>query len=885
MKKSHKQALLWVIGLIVVAAVVYTVSRSGLNYLDDLIFTERQTQLQEVGNQYYREIDLVTENSWTVAHEMEQRFIQGNFQTVQELQDFFESEYHVQNLLDEDIRPIAIRADGQYIDIDGLHGNFGYTDPLSDCGERSNYIYEQPFTGDLFNLYVYRLDSPVTITNGENKYKIEFVGITRPMSSMNQYFRCTAYGGENSTYILDRYGSKQYVDRSDSMNLIEGHNVYTVLRREAKAEGRDFDAILAELNANGVVYSYINVNGEQCFFSMRKMPDTDYTIVYMNPASRVAVSTQQLINLVMRVIIWAAVVVLFMIIASVAYLMIRNRRQLDAEMRSKQEVLTMNEKLEQANHDLLKAQNATKDALQAAETASKAKTDFLSNMSHDIRTPMNAIVGLISLMENDLHDTEKVQEYLTKLKASSNHLLNLINEILDMNKIEAGKATLHSEPFKMAEQVAQIEDVIRPQAKAKEQQFTIRTQNVRHENLEGDATRLQQILLNILSNAVKYTDNGGHIELDIEEVPRDGHYARYKFTITDNGIGMSEEFQKHIYESFVRAENSVTNRVQGTGLGMAITKSIVDMMGGAISLESELGKGSRFEVMLEFKIDAEADKAVQTNSLLFLRCPDVEFERIQATTENSPVKVYRTSSPEETAQLLQKNHYDVIFMPQRIYGDGLKAAVQKVRLLAGEDTILLSIAPMPRDEAMDAISGSGLDGFITLPFFLSNMEAEVARVKERRSSDAQQEDKSVLVGMNFLCAEDNELNSEILQAMLEVQDASCTICHNGAEIVERFKTVKPGEFDAILMDVQMPIMDGHEATRAIRNGENPLGKSIPIIAMTANAFSEDVQQSYDAGMDAHLSKPINMEVLEKTLRQFRRTPPEIESNGGARFAR
>ncbi len=873
MKKSHKQALLCVIGLIVVAAVVYTVSRSGLNYLDDLVFTERQTQLQEVVNQYYREIDLVTENSWTVAHEMEQRFAQGDFQTVQDVQDFFDSEYQVQNLLEEDIRPIAIRADGQYIDTDGVHGDLGYTDPLADCGERSNYIYEQPFTGDLFNLYVYRLNSPVTVSAGAHEYQIEFVGITRPMTSMNQYFRCTAYGGENSTYILDRYGSKQYVDRSNAMNLIEGHNVYTVLQREAEAEGRDFDAILTELSTNGVVYSYINIKDVQCFFSMRKMPDTDYTIVYMNPADRVAVGTQQLINLVMSVIIWTAVVVLFMIITGVAYLMIRNRRQLEIEMRSKQEVLTMNEKLEQANQELLNAQNAATEALQAAETASKAKTDFLSNMSHDIRTPMNAIVGLTSLMENDLSNTEKVWEYLTKLKASSNHLLNLINEILDMNKIEAGKATLNIAPFKMAEQVTQLENVIRPQAKAKEQQFVIRASGIRHENLEGDATRLQQILLNILSNAVKYTDRGGHIELDIDEIPRDGHYARYKFTVTDNGMGMSEEFQKHIYESFTRAENSVTNRVQGTGLGMAITKSIVDMMGGSISLESELGKGSRFEVMLEFKVDAEADKAVQTRNLLFLRCPDAEFERIRAAAEDSPVNISHTTSPEETVQLLQKNHYDVIFMPQRLYGNKLKAAAQRVRQLAGEDTILLSIAPMPRDEAIETALSSGLDGFVPMPFFLSNMEAEVVRINERRSSDVQQEEKDILKGMNFLCAEDNEINAEILQAMLEMEGATCTICHDGTEIVEKFKTVKPGEYDAILMDVQMPKMDGHEATRAIRNGENPLGKTIPIIAMTANAFSEDVQKSYDAGMDSHLSKPVDITVLKQTLRQFRRTPP------------
>ncbi len=425
------------------------------------------------------------------------------------------------------------------------------------------------------------------------------------------------------------------------------------------------------------------------------------------------------------------------------------RKSMAAEAKAKQAAAQSQE----LNRQLQISQKELQTALQAAETASKAKTEFLSNMSHDIRTPMNAIVGLTSLMEADLTNTDKLQDYLSKLKASSRHLLNLINEILDMNKIESGKATLHVEPFSLPDEIAQVENVIRPQAKERNQQFLIRTHDIQNTDIEGDATRLRQVLLNILSNAVKYTDNGGHIELDITELPRDGHYARYKFTVTDNGIGMSEEFQKHIYESFTRAENSVTNRVQGTGLGMAITKSIVDMMGGAISLESQLGKGSRFEVMLEFKINEQA-----------------AANRTQPAPEALP--------------------------------------------------------------------------------------------------DA----KSLLKGLHFLCAEDNEINAEILEAILEMEGASCTLCRNGAEIVEAFQTVTPGQYDAILMDVQMPVMDGYEATRAIRSGENPLGKTIPILAMTANAFSEDVQKSYDAGMDAHLSKPVDITALAQALLKFRRTP-------------
>lgn len=448
----------------------------------------------------------------------------------------------------------------------------------------------------------------------------------------------------------------------------------------------------------------------------------------------------------------AVTAVCFTVVAIVMILILGFlRRSVQAETKAKQAAAQAQE----LNRQLQFSQKELQAALQQAESANAAKTTFLSNVSHDIRTPMNAIVGITTLMEHEPGLSDKMQEYLSKLQASSSHLLNLINEILDMNKIEAGKATLYVEPFSLQDQIRQIDSVVRPQARARNQSFAICTHNIQHDRLEGDATRLRQVMLNLLSNAVKYTGQGGHITFDVEELPRSGHYARYKFRITDDGIGMSEEFQKHIYDPFVRAENSVTNKVQGTGLGMSITKGIVDMMGGAISLESQLGKGSRFEVMLEFKTDPNA--------------------------ENGTVP----AEPEKY-----------------------------------EDTVA------------DAPEGS------------------------------------VLKGMRFLCAEDNAINAEILQAVLEMQGASCTICRDGKEIVEKFRTVRPGEYDAILMDVQMPGMNGYEATRAIRSGENPLGRTIPIFAMTANAFSEDVQKSYDVGMDAHLSKPVELKELERTLHRF-----------------
>ena len=408
---------------------------------------------------------------------------------------------------------------------------------------------------------------------------------------------------------------------------------------------------------------------------------------------------------------------------------------------------------------------AVEAALEVAEKASQAKTDFLSNMSHDIRTPMNAIVGLTTLMENELDQPEKLAEHLHKLESSGQLLLGIINNILDMSRIESGKTTLSVEPMHLSQQLDQLSTMIRAQASEKAQTFTVST-HLRHENLLADPTRLNQVLMNILSNAVKYTPRGGHIRFEVEELPRNEHYAKYRFVVQDDGIGMSKAYQKTLFYPFTREERSGTNRVQGTGLGMAITKNIVDLMGGSISVESATGKGTRFEVVLEFPIDTEADAVPEAQAL-----------------------------PEEP------------------------------------------------------------------------------------------EDVSPLCGMNFLCAEDNAINAEILELLLKSKGAHCKICPNGQEIVDAFVRVKPGEYDMILMDVQMPVMDGLEAARRIRSSANPLGQVIPILAMTANAFLEDMQKSKEAGMDEHLSKPVDIDALEQTVKRFRVTPPPIINSGQARFRR
>ena len=414
--------------------------------------------------------------------------------------------------------------------------------------------------------------------------------------------------------------------------------------------------------------------------------------------------------------------------------------------------------MEESNKKLKKAKNITTEALQTAENANKAKTDFLSNMSHDIRTPMNAIIGMTSLIRHDAGNKAKVIEYADKIDISSQHLLGIINNVLDMSKIEAGKTVFKYTDFSILDFITELNTIFHSQIDEKNQTLTIIKENIRHEWVNGDQVHLMQIFSNLVSNAVKYTQEGGKIQFLVEECEtKSSVYAKYCFLVSDNGMGMSADFKDTIFDAFTRAESSMTNKIQGTGLGMAITKNLVEAMGGTIDVESELGQGSCFEVLIDLRI--------------------------------------------------------------------------------AEDRFVSSAEQAEKDEPAG----------------------------------------NVLKGMRFLCAEDNELNAEILMELLKIEGAECTICENGKRVLEAFEQSAPGDYDMILMDVQMPVMNGYEATKAIRRSSHELAKTIPIIAMTANAFSEDIQHSLAAGMNAHVSKPVEMKVLEKTIRS-------IKSGGGHRNA-
>lgn len=527
------------------------------------------------------------------------------------------------------------------------------------------------------------------------------------------------------------------------------------------------------------------------------------------------------------------------------------------------------------------------EALQAAQIANHSKTTFLSNMSHDIRTPMNAVLGFTKLLSMDAENPVKVREYTKKIMASGQHLLSLINDVLDVSKIESGKVVLAYERFTLNDLVSSVDAIIQPMAKAKHQNFYVEVRDIKHEYLIGDEMRVNQVLINLLSNAVKYTPDGGNIWFRIIGLKqRSGQYEHIRIEVQDDGYGMTPEYLTTIFDAFTRAENSTTNKVQGTGLGMAITKNIVELMGGTIEVFSEVNKGSLFRVELEFRIpEDQADKRFWKENgisrILVVNRDEQACKNIRLLMEEAEILVDTADDEEEAIQVIRdgmraEKNYHVILMdwcPQGAERDeGARkvgeAAAKAVRETLPDRVPLIFLTDFDAN-GVESVLQIKNTGILTKPFFVSALKD---KIQELQMGDAEKEysvQDNSLEGLHFLAAEDNEINAEILTELLDMEGASCEIVENGQRAVERFQNADPAEFDAILMDVQMPVMNGYEATKAIRALDCSRAKEIPIIAMTANAFAEDEKAALDAGMNAHVAKPLDIELLKAVIRAYR----------------
>ncbi len=518
------------------------------------------------------------------------------------------------------------------------------------------------------------------------------------------------------------------------------------------------------------------------------------------------------------------------------------------------------------------------EALQAAQIASNSKTTFLSNMSHDIRTPMNAVLGFTTLLAKDADDPVKVREYTKKITASGQHLLSLINDVLDVSKIESGKVVLTIDEFTLSDLVSSVDAIIRPMAQARGQSFHVEVSGIKHEYLMGDETRINQILINLLSNSVKYTPEGGSIWFRIIGLrQRSSQYEHIRIEVEDNGYGMTPEYLKTIFDAFTRAENSTTNKVQGTGLGMAITKNIVELMGGTIDVSSEVDKGSLFKVELEFRIpEGRADHQFwEKNGIAGMLVVDGDAktaESIQVLMKDTGIRVDTVFDAEEAVRLIREESaeftYDLILMDWNAAGmEGIRAA-EKLREILPDTVPLLFLASYDAEGIEEALHMKNTE-MLAKPFFVSAFKEKILDMQTGRREDTPAEtvEETTLEGLRFLAAEDNEINAEILVEILSIEGAECEVAENGRMAVDRFTNAEAGEFDAILMDVQMPVMNGYDATRAIRSLPREDAATIPIIAMTANAFAEDEKEALDAGMNVHLAKPIDIDLLKEVIKQ------------------
>ena len=711
-------------------------------YIQEIIYEERLNQMEEVTRQMFQNLEDVIDARWVRVTEECNYLEDASVQTTEELCAYMKKKYDLSVYAEQRITLLAVDSEGGYYTESGNRGLFRELDYFEDSPEKISFVFSSLTDDQSEMVFLKRLSEPIHLQNDDKETVIRYLGIAQNMEQLNPYFNCDVYKRNNSVYVLDNNGFKMF--NSNRVELIKGHNVFSVLKNMKYLHNSSFDKTEAELEEKGYSYSNAVLDGTEYFYGLKRMENAEWTLIFLVPAKYVATNTLKLVNFVMIFIVIFTVIVAVCVILVISFVMHRNQQEAIRVEREN------NAKLETVNTELRQAKLAAEEAFHVAQEANRSKSSFLANMSHDIRTPMNAIVGITSLIEHECDDGEKVKEYAKKIELSSQHLLGIINDVLDMSKIENGKTTLKYADFSISELLQEMNTVFHPQANEKHQTFVITGEDIQHDWVKGDRVHLMQIFTNLLSNAVKYTQAGGIIQFIVEECQTNSSvYAKFRFLVKDNGMGISPDFKDKIFDAFTREESSLTNKIQGTGLGMAITRNLVEVMGGTIDVESVKGQGSCFDVLLDLKI-AE--------------------QRVTAPT-----------------QKIQEDMQDI----------------------------------------------------------------------------------SVLKGMRFLCAEDNELNAEILTELLKIEGAGCTICENGEEILNAFEQSAPGDYDMILMDVQMPVMNGYEATKAIRRSLHELAKTIPIIAMTANAFSEDIQHSLAAGMNAHISKPVEMRILEKTVRDIK----------------
>ena len=619
-------------------------------------------------------------------------------------------------------------------------------------------------------------------------------------------------------------------------NLFEFYRSYNVVDT-AKAE-----ELFGKITSTTGSTTMLNSRGEECILAFTPIAATEgWTLLSFMPMKDLSVNTE---NWLLIGVVSAGLVILFVFDLAV--------------------MLLFNKKL----------QSAAKEAA----AASRAKTDFLSAMSHDIRTPMNAIIGLTTIAEKNIEDTKSVQENLRKITLASNHLLTLINDILDISKVESGKLNFCPQTFSIVETAENLVNLSQPMIKEKNIEFSFRAGKIDVEYIYADQLRLNQIYINILSNAIKYTEPGGSVRVDMrEEASAKPGCVRLIYVVADTGIGMSPEYMATLYQPFSRQTDSRVNRIQGTGLGLAITKQMVDLLGGIIDCESEQGKGTTFTVTLDLPIaDRQRDDMkLEPMDVLVVDDDEIFLETAVDTLDSLGVEADRASSGPEAIGMIRRRHeagrdYRIVILDWKMPEvDGVET-IRRIREEADKDLPILLISAYDWSDIEDQAKEAGANGFVSKPLFRSTLYDKINEILGTVANSVEPEnDYSDIAGMNILVAEDNDINWEIISTLLGMYGITAERAENGRICVEKLSAAAKDSFDLVFMDIQMPEMNGLDATRAIRVLDDPWASSVPIIAMTADAFSENVTECLNAGMNGHIAKPIDIKLVIKEIRRIK----------------
>lgn len=687
---------------------------------------ERSSQLEEMISQIKTNMDIGLETHWNlvagIKSSTEGKYYNDEQELVEDigrLEKEFCTDLYGCQVMFLDTMGTAYLAEGDM----GIWDDIGR---LADGEERHTFVSDTSNVNGTFLAFTQKLSQPIIV--GEDEIRFTHLVLLKDIEALKKYYTTESYGGNAATYIIKENGTLAYYDAQNDLFGVK--NIFKALANAEYVQERSFEEIKEQLNSKGVVATNIMIDQIEYYYCLTTLSSSDMTLMLLIPAEYVAASTMNIMNSTIRVvIIIMMLMVVLIVLALISIIKVQRSSQLV--------------KIEQKNNEELnKLRLAAEEAMIAAESASKAKSTFLSNMSHDIRTPMNAIIGFtnIGLKQNP---TPELKNCLEKISNSSEHLLTLINDVLDISRIESGKIKYTPLPIDIREVTDTVLNIMHGFLSNRNINFRTRRTRIETPYVIADAVRIREVLVNILGNAVKFTDDGGSIIFEMNYYPwEDDKHIVVCYRISDTGVGMSEEFVEHIFDEFSQEENSARTQYKGTGLGMAITKRYVDLMGGTISVESKKNEGSTFTIEIPFELTDESEVRKQ----------------------------------------------------------GIPAS------------------------------------------------------------------KADLTGVKILMAEDNELNAEIAMVQLEEAGIQVTRASDGKEVVKIFAENPPGTFDIILMDVMMPEMNGYEATKAIRSMNNRHDDSnIPIIAMTANAFAEDVQASLDAGMNGHIAKPINIDELIKAI--------------------